>query len=155
LRFVRQLPQPVEKVWQALTEPEHLKEWFPDQIVVKEWKKGARLEFITPFGNFDGEVQTVEPPRLLEFRWGTDFLRFEIAPEGTGTVLTLIDRIDQLGKAARDAAGWDEKLEKLVRHLARKPEKEPGETFREMHPRYMEKFGPQASTIGPPEKVAQ
>jgi uncharacterized protein YndB with AHSA1/START domain len=155
LRFVRNLPHSVDKVWQALTQPEHLKAWFPDQIVVTEWRPGAQLKFKTQFGDFDGEVQTVQPPNLLEFRWGTDYLRFELAPAGDGSVLTLLDRIDQLGKAARDAAGWDEHLEKLVHHLSGKPSAEPGATWRQMHPRYMEKFGPEASTIGPPEKVAQ
>jgi uncharacterized protein YndB with AHSA1/START domain len=32
LRFVRHLAHPPEKVWRAITEPEHLKAWFPDTI---------------------------------------------------------------------------------------------------------------------------
>jgi len=32
LHFTRRLPHPPEKVWRALTEPEHLKEWFPNDI---------------------------------------------------------------------------------------------------------------------------
>ena len=154
LRFVRKLPHSIDKVWQAITEPEHLKAWFPDQIIVKEWKPGAPLKFITQFGDFEGEVLTVQPPRLLEFRWGSDFLRFEVTPEAGGSVLTLVDRIDQKGKAARDAAGWDEHLERLVSHLAGEPPKTAGDTWREMNPRYQERFGPEASTIGPPEMPA-
>jgi uncharacterized protein YndB with AHSA1/START domain len=155
LRFVRKLPHPVNKVWTAITEPEHLKAWFPDQIVVKEWKPGAALKFITQYGDFDGEVLTVQPPRLLELRWGTDFLRFELAPDGEGSVLTLIDRIDQRGKAARDAAGWDVHLEKLVDHLAGRKPGEPSVHWQKVHPHYVEKFGPEAATIGPPAPVKQ
>src|SRR5579871_1795060 len=90
LRFVRKLPHSVDKVWRAITDPDHLRTWFPDRIVVSEWKRGAPLKFITQFGDFDGEVLTVQPPTLLEFRWGNDHLRFEVTAEGPGSVLTLI-----------------------------------------------------------------
>src|SRR5919197_916085 len=82
LRFERQLPHPPARVWRALTEPEELRHWFPDQVAVSEWKVGAKLQFsdararIEPF---DGEVLAFEPPRVLEFRWGTDVIRFELA----------------------------------------------------------------------------
>lgn len=29
VRYTRHLPHPPEKVWRALTEPEHLEHWFP------------------------------------------------------------------------------------------------------------------------------
>ncbi|MCW2567279.1 MAG: hypothetical protein JWN54_1376, partial [Mycobacterium sp.] len=32
LRFTRRLPHPPQKVWRALTEPEHLAAWFPTEI---------------------------------------------------------------------------------------------------------------------------
>ena len=32
LRFERRLAHPPEKVWRALTEPEHLAAWFPSEI---------------------------------------------------------------------------------------------------------------------------
>jgi uncharacterized protein YndB with AHSA1/START domain len=71
-------------VWRSLTEPEHLKSWFPDQVT-GELRVGARLRFVDP-GNvaqgFEGEVLACDPPSLLEFMWGTDTLRFEIEPDG-------------------------------------------------------------------------
>ena len=33
LRFSRQLAHSPEKVWRAITEPEHLEAWFPGRIV--------------------------------------------------------------------------------------------------------------------------
>jgi uncharacterized protein YndB with AHSA1/START domain len=32
LRFTRALPHSPEKVWRAITEPKHRKNWFPDTV---------------------------------------------------------------------------------------------------------------------------
>jgi uncharacterized protein YndB with AHSA1/START domain len=151
LRFERRLSHPPDKVWRALTEPEQLRAWFPDQIVVREWRAGSPLEFVSGFGDFDGEVIAVNPPHLLEFRWGTDILRFQVEPVGDGSLLTLTDTIDEIGKAARDGAGWHECLDRLEHALAgTTPEWAPGERYQAVHDRYVERFGPEAATIGPP-----
>jgi len=44
LRFTRSLPHPPEKVWRALTEPEHLDAWFPTTIE-GDRQAGAALRF--------------------------------------------------------------------------------------------------------------
>ena len=55
LTFTRHLAHPREKVWRAVTEPEHLAAWFP-QSMVGERAAGARLRFETSDGDgFDGE----------------------------------------------------------------------------------------------------
>ena len=155
LRFTRRLAHPPDKVWRAVTEPEHLAAWFPQRIV-GEWRVGARLQFVSDFGTFDGEVLAFEPPRILEFRWGTDTIRLEIAPDARGSRLTLVDTIDELGKAARDAAGWHECLDNLEVDLGgQQPTWRPGERWQAVHPSYVEQFGPEASTIGPPQEAQQ
>lgn len=154
LRFTRRLQHPPERVWRALTEPAHLAAWFPDRIVVERWVPGAPLRFEPAEGvaePFDGEVLVVEPPRVLELRWGTDVLRFELAVDGDGCVLTLLDTLDAVGKAARDGAGWHVCLDQLEHHLAgAAPDWSPGERWRAVHPGYVEAFGPEATTVGPP-----
>jgi hypothetical protein len=65
------------------------------------------------FPGFDGKVITINPPRVLELLWGTDTLRFELRCEGSRTVLTFTDTFDELGKAARDGAGWHVCLDRL------------------------------------------
>ena len=55
-----------------------------------------------------------DPPSVMEFTWGADLLRIELRNDGAGTLLTLTDTFDDLGKAARDAAGWHECLDRLV-----------------------------------------
>ncbi len=44
-------------------------------------------------------------------------LRFEIEPDGAGTRFTLSNVFDDIGKAARDAAGWHSCLDALEREL--------------------------------------
>jgi uncharacterized protein YndB with AHSA1/START domain len=152
LRFTRQLPHPPDKVWRAITEPEHLEAWFP-QRVVGEWKVGAPLKFLSQYGDFDGEVIAVDPKASVEFRWGTDIIRLEIAPHGQGTTLTLLDTIDQVGKAARDSAGWHECLDRLDDHLNGVVVPTARQGWKQLHAGYMERFGPEASTIGPPAEI--
>jgi uncharacterized protein YndB with AHSA1/START domain len=152
LRFARRLPHPPEKVWRALTEPEHLQAWFPDTIVVEDWTPGAPLRFEHPDFSFDGEVLAVEEGSLLEFSWGPDVLRFELRPDGDGTLLVLMDTLETVGKAARDGAGWHVCLDRLEHHLnGTAPDGGPGDRWREVHGTYVEQFGPEAATIGPPE----
>lgn len=151
VRFTRTLPHPPEKVWRAITEPEHLEAWFPTTID-GERKAGAKLQFrftehdLPPF---DGEMLVYEPPSKLEFMWGEDKLTLTLEPADGGTVLTLVDTIAELGKAARDAAGWHDKLDVLVAHLD--GVEPPKDRWKDVQAQYEERFGPEASTIGPPE----
>ena len=156
LRFTRELAQPAEKVWRAVTEPEHLDAWFP-QRVVGEWRAGAPLKFESRDGEapeFDGEVLACQPPSLLEFRWGPDVLRFEIVPNAepaTGCTFRLSDVFGELGKAARDAAGWHTCIDFLAHDLTgTEAPWTSGERWGEVHPGYVERFGPDAATLGPP-----
>jgi uncharacterized protein YndB with AHSA1/START domain len=154
LRFTRRLPHPPEKVWRALTEPEHLAAWFPTDIE-GERKTGAPLRFVFrehEGPTIEGEMITYDPPSRLELRWGDDeTLRFELRPDGEGTLLTFTDAFDQLGKAARDAAGWHVCLDALAAHLDGRPLPESSrELWKRVHPTYVERFGPEASAIGPP-----
>jgi len=151
IQFTRSLPHPPEKVWRAITETEHIAAWFPD-TVVGELAPGAALRFDYGSGHFDGKVITMDPPTLLEILWGTDTLRFELRPDGTGTELTFTDTIRELGKAARDSAGWHVCLDRLESDLRDEPG-EAGDDWKVLNDLYVEKFGPDASTIRPPEGV--
>jgi uncharacterized protein YndB with AHSA1/START domain len=155
LRFTRELAHPAETVWQAVTEPRHLEAWFPQRIV-GEWTVGGPLKFEAPSGEhpaFDGEVLACDPPTLLEFRWGADVIRFEIKPHagGAGCTFVLTDAFDELGKAARDSAGWHTCIDALEHHLdGTTPPWTSRERWNEVHAGYVEKFGEAASAIGPP-----
>jgi uncharacterized protein YndB with AHSA1/START domain len=157
LRYERQLAHPPEKVWRALTEREHLAAWFPSEIS-GEWEVGAKLTFRHAGNDADnvvppyyGEVLRWEPPSLLEFTWAGDTLRFEVRPVDAGSRLTLVVALDDLGKAARDGAGWHECLNRLDTHLNGDPALPPGTGWMELFQAYQADFGPAASTLGPPE----
>jgi len=140
LRFIRSLPHPPEKVWRALTEPEHLEAWFPTTIE-GELATGASLRFShrnAPLPAMEGEMLAYEPHSVMEFRWGPDTLRFTLEPDGSGTKLTLVDTLEELGKAARDGA---------------EPPWTSPERWEQVHGSYVEEFGPEAAAIGPPEEL--
>jgi uncharacterized protein YndB with AHSA1/START domain len=151
MRFTRRLAHPPAKVWRALTEPEHLTAWFPTDIE-GERKEGAPLHFVFRKGEgdpFDGEMLTYDEPSVLEFTWGPDDrVRFELEADGDGTVLRFVNVFRPLGKAARDSAGWHHCLDNLVHHLDGAPANE--KRWKQVHADYVERFGPEAATMGPP-----
>jgi uncharacterized protein YndB with AHSA1/START domain len=119
LTYVRELPHEIALVWEALIDLEQLRHWFPS-LVRGEFVTGSELRF--EFEDFDiemhGAVTAVEPPRLLEYYWGEDLLRFELKPSASGaTTLTMIVKLESSDKAARDAAGWHVCLDRLARQL--------------------------------------
>jgi uncharacterized protein YndB with AHSA1/START domain len=154
LRFTRELRHDAETVWKAITEPEHLKAWFPDRVT-GEWTVGGELVFSPDsavIADFRGQVRVVDSPRLLEFTWGPDLLRFEIEPHGDGCTLTLLDTFDEQGKAARDAAGWHVCVDQLAAELdGDTATASTAQQWQGVHAGYVEAFGPAAATIGPPE----
>jgi uncharacterized protein YndB with AHSA1/START domain len=150
IRFTRSLAHPPEKVWRAITDPEHRQAWFPDTSTGDFTTVGAQLSFSVPGADFDGEVLAADPPELLEIRWGTDILRFELRPDGAGTVLAFSDTITELGKGARDTAGWHVCIDRLESALdGTSPDENPH--WKVLNEMYVERFGPDASTMGPPD----
>jgi uncharacterized protein YndB with AHSA1/START domain len=154
LRFKRALAHPREKVWKAITEPEHLARWFPTTIE-GERAAGAPLRFSFPGGQappFEGEMIAYEPPSVMELRWGPDVLRLELRPTEDGTELTLLDTLEERGKAARDGAGWHTCLDALERALRGESDaREEMDKWKTAHSHYVGEFGPEAATVGPPE----
>jgi uncharacterized protein YndB with AHSA1/START domain len=157
LCFRRELPHSPTKVWSVLTEDQHLAGWFPT-TVEGERIAGAPLRFSfrdSEGAPFDGEMTRFDPLTVFELRWGDDLLRFDLEPVrgGEGCVLTLTVTFPERGKAARDGAGWHVCLEQLAYVCdGTEPPWDPAERWREVHPRYVKRLGPEASAIGPPEE---
>ena len=120
VRLERYLPDPPAVVWQAITERAQLKSWFPCDVIVAggAWVVGAAITFPFPPEVIDmtltGTVLAVDEPRLLSYTWGEDeVLRFELHADGEGTRLVLTDEL-RAGWAARNAAGWEDCLDRLA-----------------------------------------
>jgi uncharacterized protein YndB with AHSA1/START domain len=119
VRLERQLADPPGVVWQALTDREQLRAWFPCDVIVDggRWQVGASISFVFPPEVIDvtlsGEVLALEEPNLLAFSWGEEVLRFELAEADGGTRLVLIDELAP-ASAARNAAGWEVCLDRLA-----------------------------------------
>jgi uncharacterized protein YndB with AHSA1/START domain len=154
LRFTRTLPHPPEKVWRAVTEPEHLAHWFPTTIE-GERSSGAPLRFSFPEAQaepFTGEMLAYDEGSAMELSWGGDIVRLELREAPKGTELTLLDTLEERGKAARDGAGWHTCLDALAAHLlGRQDARAEMAAWSELNRQYIERFGPEAATIGPPE----
>jgi uncharacterized protein YndB with AHSA1/START domain len=127
LRFERRLSHPVEVVWRAITESDQLQNWFPSRVEVDELRPGAEMTFrfenmpLDAPSTMTGRVTEFDPPRLFEFYWGEDHLRFELEPvhgSENACVLRLTVLLDEREKAARDGAGWHVCLDRLGRQLA-------------------------------------
>jgi uncharacterized protein YndB with AHSA1/START domain len=151
VRLERDLPDPPEVVWAALTERERLRDWFPCDVIVEggEWRAGAAITFEFPPEviemTLSGEVVTVREPHELAFTWGEETLRFELTARGGGTRLVLINELAP-SAAARNAAGWDTCLDQLA-GLAPAPDAWKGR-FEVYSATFAPAFGPQE---GPPE----
>jgi uncharacterized protein YndB with AHSA1/START domain len=156
LTYERALRHTPAKVWKALTDAEDLRAWFPSEVHGLTGA-GAALRFVFPYEEapvLGGEVLTFDPPRLLEYTWDEDRLRFELSPTERGCRLVFSVLLDEQGRAARDGAGWHGCLDALATHLdGGDPTAEGEGTWASVHPEYVRRFGPEASTIGPPEWV--
>jgi uncharacterized protein YndB with AHSA1/START domain len=109
LVFVRDLRHPVQAVWRALVEPAQLDAWAPfvaDRDLGREGE--ATLTMIDGGVSEDlpAVVRRAEPPNLLEYTWGDDLLRWELAPIDSGTRLTLRHTIEHRDWVPKVAAGW-------------------------------------------------
>jgi uncharacterized protein YndB with AHSA1/START domain len=110
-------------VWDALTEPAQLREWAPFDADRSLGTGGpVKLSTIgtpTPQGS-ETTVKRAEAPRLLEYTWGDNDIRWELEPLGNGTRLTLWHNIDR-GFISMGAAGWHICFDVLDRFLAGEP----------------------------------
>jgi uncharacterized protein YndB with AHSA1/START domain len=123
LRFERRLDHAPEKAWAAITDPQRLRAWFPQGVEYEgEMAVGEKIRFHWDKGDdeppFGGEILAFDPPRLFEFTWDDEVLRFELRPDGGGgCVLVFTDTMDDRGRAARNASGWHACLDALAAWL--------------------------------------
>jgi Activator of Hsp90 ATPase homolog 1-like protein len=118
LILVRQLRHSPEKVWQALTDPAHLREWAPFVVDSSLDKVGNKVN-LTWVGAPTPQQVTVtraDAAEVLEF----GDIRWELEGSAASTRLTLWHKIDRRF-VSWGAAGWHISFDVLDRHLAGQP----------------------------------
>jgi uncharacterized protein YndB with AHSA1/START domain len=131
-----EIQAPVEFVWECITRPEHLVQWFGDRAEVDLRVGGAIL-----FGWEDdvarGEIVTVDPPHEFAFRWENNvdvpdldqppvtLVTYRLEAITSGTRLTVIEsgfaslRDDAYSQAyPQNESGWRVEIEELVAYIA-------------------------------------
>ena len=109
LVLVRELRHSPEKVWQAITDPEQLREWAPFDADGSLGTAGSTVK-LTTVGTpqphvTETKVTRADAPYALEYSWGGNDMRWELEALGGGTRLTLWASIDRR-YISWGAAGW-------------------------------------------------
>ena len=117
LILVRELRHAPEKVWQALTDPAHLREWAPFETDGSLGTVGTvKLTWVGTPTPLETRVTRAEAPKVLEY----SDMRWELEAFGGGTRLTLWINIDRRF-VAWGAAGWHIAFDVLDRLLSGTP----------------------------------
>ncbi|PSK83561.1 uncharacterized protein YndB with AHSA1/START domain [Murinocardiopsis flavida] len=123
LRFERHLAHPPAKVWRAISDPEELRAWYP---VAADLNRPPGTAVALAFTRVDlpdsaGVILRCDPPRLLEYSWDADVIRFELADDGNGGCVLVFTNVFDFGRedaAPVDAgAAWHAALEVLEARL--------------------------------------
>jgi uncharacterized protein YndB with AHSA1/START domain len=124
LVLVRELRHPPEKVWLALTDPAHLREWAPFEADGNLGTAGTTVKLTTVGAPTPQVSETTviqaEAPKVLEYKWGGNDIRWELEAFSGGTRLTLWHSIDRRF-ISMGAAGWHICFDVLDRLLSGTP----------------------------------
>jgi len=160
LVLVRELRHSPEKVWEAITDPAHLREWAPFDADGNLGTAGATVNLTTvgaPAPRItETTVTRADAPHALEYKWGGFDMRWELEALGSGTRLTLWTNIGHRF-IAMGAAGWHVCFDVLDRLLSGTPIGRiagpkamnfPG--WQRLHAEYAKQFGIEALNWPPP-----
>ena len=154
VRFERTFPHAPAQVWDAISDPDRLAQWFPTTVEFDELRPGAPITFRFAedrYPSMSGAFREVSPPHRLSFTWGDDVLTFELAERDGGAACRLAFSVvlDSADKAARDAAGWDDCLDMLAVVVSGATPPRPGESdsWRSRYDAYKRRGFPAAAPI--------
>lgn len=128
---------PADKVWAAISEPEHLSRWFPQTATFETVAEGSHGSFtFEGYGTFPVQVEELDAPNVIAYRWGspTDdptkpidpsrstVFRFTLDAVDGGTQLTVVETgfnfgDDPAANMEQHRGGWDSELDELVAYL--------------------------------------
>jgi uncharacterized protein YndB with AHSA1/START domain len=105
VRFIRTTPG---RLWEALIDPEFIRQYWFGMSVECGWKKGSPWKLVKPDGSAadTGEILEVDPPRRMVIEWGNEWkpelkaegtsrCTIEFEPMGSAVKLTITHEIDR------------------------------------------------------------
>ncbi|WP_237568541.1 SRPBCC family protein [Mycolicibacterium lacusdiani] len=131
LVFERRLAHPPEAVWAALTEPAHRDRWMGRSAV--DGRVGGTIETVASgpalppdVKRMTGRILVWDPPHVFEHEWNQAIVepgvvRYELTPDGDGTLLTFTHRGLGIPNADGFRPGTQAFLDRLEAHLDRRP----------------------------------
>lgn len=142
LTFERRLPYPVDAVWAAITDPAHRDQWMGATTI--DAREGGMIEMV-PTGppqppeqkKMTGRIRVWDPPHVFEHEWNqriieSSVVRYELSPDGDGTLL----RFSHRGLGVRNAQGFrpgtHAYLDRLEAYLAGKAMPNWAQRYREV-----------------------
>jgi uncharacterized protein YndB with AHSA1/START domain len=132
---------PPERLWEVLTQAEHIGRWFEGMDVEVELRPGGAMVLTSQeFGKFHAIVDEVEPPHRFAYRWArhpdtpvteatATTVEFTLTPEANGTRLRVAEsgftstdavKVDQARHAEANSQGWLQVLDSLQRYAERR-----------------------------------
>ncbi len=128
-----------ERVWQVLTDPQHIAGWFGDMAEM-DLRPGGKAAFgWTEHGTHRAIIDRVEPPSLLSYRWARDtdaepssgsstLVEFTLTEIFAGTLLRVVEtgfaslhggEQDQDQAVQENTQGWQSELAELKEYAER------------------------------------
>jgi uncharacterized protein YndB with AHSA1/START domain len=130
LRFERRLSHPVDKVWDALTNPDRVVEWWAEQKKLEPRDGGAiRMAWTNGGPDVSGVVSVWDPPHRLEhtLNWSEDGsdVRFtwELSELDDGGTLLVFEHNVPGTPERKELSGWHTHFEMLEAALDGAPVK--------------------------------
>ncbi len=134
---------PVERVWELITEPEHVGRWFGDAGAEIDLRPGGDMviRWADSGANY-ARVVAVEPHTRFSYRWApfkdpggeepvegnSTLVEFTLAPDGDATRLRVVEsgfaslatsEEQRAGNHADNTGGWRSELDELGEYAAK------------------------------------
>lgn len=135
VRRTIRIAAPIEKVWRAIAEPEHISRWFGRTELDGTGVGAAGTMTFADYGAIPLRVEAFDEPHRITYCWGNDdaqaerprvldaatstVFTFTLAAIDGGTQLTVVESGFErtsapLANLESHRAGWDEELDKMV-----------------------------------------
>jgi uncharacterized protein YndB with AHSA1/START domain len=133
---------PIERVWDVITQPEHVGSWFGDAGAEIDLRSGGAMTITwARHGTVHARVERVEAPRVFAYRWArgagtpvaddnSTLVEFTLSSEGGQTRLRVVESgfralalsaEEQAKHAEGNTRGWRSELDELVAYAAGVP----------------------------------